>query len=517
MATYTWLTKTAAISSLQGRLNNSSFWTSAELYKYIVEALRHFNGLCEQWNSTLALTNADGQWINTGTLSSSPRLRSVTDQSLYDQMCYMLLEPQLSSGAWAGSTQFTLAQLQDALQKRCQEVIQETSCNIAQLSAISATPGVRGPYALADTVLEPRRNRFMALISTTTGTAALGASAVTVGSATGIVSGLVASGTGIQTGTFVTSVSGTVVNLSLPTSGSLSGSQVQFFQPYFLTREDVLAFQSFEPGYPQEVGAPQSWAVSSEPPLSFSVDLAPNTPGYFDMLALNSGPTFAPPATSLLGVPDDWSMVPMYGALADVLGQEAESTDRARAAYCLDRYNEMLAMMKESNWLLQALINGQVSRITSLADMDAFAVNWQQSQNNLPAVIEAGMDFIAPVPGNGVSLAVTLVGNAPLLDATNTYLQVARDDWDACLNYAHHMASFKMGNGEFEATMPMLKSFYQYCANRNRRWATYGIFAKYLRSEGKKQEEAEPRTPVVYSERSIQTGWETSSTRIRDS
>ena len=103
------------------------------------------------------------------------------------------------------------------------------------------------------------------------------------------------------------------------------------------------------------------------------------------------------------------------------------------------------------------------------------------------------MDFIAPVPGSGASLSVTLVGNAPLLDSTGVYLQVSRDDWDAVLNYAHHVASFKMGNDMFQSTMPMLQAFYQFCADRNKRWATQGVFAHYLRSEGKKQEKASPR------------------------
>jgi len=496
VVTYNWLTKTAAITALQARLSQWSLWTTDELWIYLTESLRHFNGLCEQWNQTVAIPNANGQWINTGTLSTSPRLRSVTDQYLYNQMAYMLLEPPLVSGAWAGSTQFTLQNLQWSLQKRVQEVIQATSCNIAQLSPIDATPGVRSGYALADTVLEPRRNRFLALMVITTGTALSGTSTVNVGSAAGIVKGQVIAGTGIQEGTFVTGISGAAVSLSLPTSGAVSGT-VQFFQPFLLTREDVLSFQSFEPGYLQRVGFPQSWAVASEPPLSFDVDLAPNTPGYFDMLALNASATFAPPTASLLSVPDDWSMVPMWGALGDVLGKEAEATDRQRSAYCLERYTEMLEMMKGSNWLLQTLINGQVSKTTALADMDCLAVNWQQSNRNLPAVIEAGMDFIAPVPGNGVSLAVTLVGNAPLLDSTNTYVQVARDDWQAVLNLAHHEAMFKCGNDAFQATLPMLKSFYQYCADRNKRWATYGVFVKYLRGEGQKQEKAQPREATV--------------------
>ena len=120
MATFSWLTKANAITALQSRLNSSVFWSSDESWQYICEGLRHWNGLTEQWNSSLPINDANGPWINTGTLSGSPRLRSVTDMNLYSQMCYMLLEPQLSSGAWAGTNQFTLANLQENLQKRVQ-------------------------------------------------------------------------------------------------------------------------------------------------------------------------------------------------------------------------------------------------------------------------------------------------------------------------------------------------------------------------------------------------------------
>lgn len=493
MAPYTWLTQSAAISALQGRLNQSSFWLSAELWTCLVESLRHWNGLTEQWNTNLAITNANGQWINTGTLTGSPRLRSVTDADLYSRMCYTLLEPQLNAGAWAGSTQFTLQQLQWSLLKRCQETIQQSSCNLALLGNINATPGVRTAYVLPDTALEARRNRFFALVLSTTATGSSGASQVVVDSATGVANGQSIQGTGFQDGTFVTGVSGTTISLSLATSGTVSGA-VRFFQPYWLTREDPLSFQSFEPSHLQTVGTPQSWTVVGEPPLSFWVDIAPNTPGYFEMLALNSGPTFDPPAASLLGMPDDWSMVPMYGALADVLAQEAESTDLQRAAYCLERYNDMRGMMQQSNWLLQAPSNGIVTPVTALADMDALAVNWQQSLNNLPTVVVAGMDFFAPAPGSS-SLALTVVGNAPLLDSTGTYVQVSRDDWQAILDYAQHVAMLK--TNDWPGSMSLLQSFYRAVVARNRRWETYGIFAKYLHLEGKKQERSQPKEVAV--------------------
>ena len=492
MATYSWLTQTAAIEALQGRLKNTVFWTPSELQSYLWEALRHWNGLTEQWNASLNINNANGQWVNTGTLAGSPRLRSVTDQYLYGQMCSMLLEPQLNAGAWAGSSQFNLSNFQYCLQKRTQEVIQATSCNLVQLSPIASTPGTRSSV-LPDTVLQPRRIRFMALMAQTTATASSGASTVNVGSATGIVVGQGIVASGIQAGTFVTSISGTAVRISLPTTAPLSSAATQFYLPITLTREDALAFQSFEPEYLQTVGFPQSWAIASEPPLAFDVDIAPTTPGYYDVLALKAGPTFAPPAASLLGVPDDWSMVPMYGALADVLGMESEATDRARAAYCMNRYTQMLEMMKGSNWLLQTFLNGVASETTSLAEMDSLAVGWQESQTNLPAVVEAGIDLIAPIPGSGQLVTLTLLGNAPLLDSTNTYVQVSRDDFEAVLNYAQHVASFKMGGAEFEATMPLLNDFYRAAVSVNKRWMTYGVFSGELRSQGKKQESAEPK------------------------
>jgi hypothetical protein len=183
----------------------------------------------------------------------------------------------------------------------------------------------------------------------------------------------------------------------------------------------------------------------------------------------------------------------MYGALADVLGVEPEATDRQRAAYCLERYTQGLELMKASNWLISSAINGVAVSNASLAEMDAQAVGWQQSNAWLPSVVEAGMDFVAPTPGSGQQLILTLVGNAPLLDVTNTYVQVSRDDWESCVNYAQHLASFKMGGESFQSTMGMLKDFFRAVGDRNKRWLTYGPFVDVLKGEGRLQDEAVPR------------------------
>lgn len=491
MATFTWLTKNSAIDALQGRLNNSGFWSAAECWVYLSESLRFWNALTEQWNADLVIPTANGQWINTGTLAGSPRLRTVTDQNIYSQMLTMLLEPQLSGGlTWNGTSQFTLANLQYSLQKRVQEVIQATSCNVAQLGPLNATIGQRR-YALTDTILEQRRTRFMAVMANTTGTASTGSFSIIVGSSSGIAQGQVITGAGIQAGTFATGVNGLTVSISLPTTAPLSS--LQFIQPVTLTREDTQSFQSFEPSYLQTYGLPQSWSVASEPPLGFDVDLAPNVPGTFDILALNAAATFAPPAGSLLGIPDDWSWLPMYGALADLMNIESESTDRQRADYCLQRYTQGLEIMRQSNWLLKTTINGAVSKPTALAEMDGWSTGWQESMWSLPSIVEAGIDMLAPVPGVGLSVGVTLLGNAPLLDTTGVYCQVSRDDFEAVLNYAQHIACFKQGGQEFADTTPLYKDFIRAAGERNRRWMSYGIYTDILKQQGQLQQEADPK------------------------
>jgi hypothetical protein len=143
--------------------------------------------------------------------------------------------------------------------------------------------------------------------------------------------------------------------------------------------------------------------------------------------------------------------------------------------------------------MLKAELNGVVSNPVSLAEMDAYANGWQQSNLNLPQIVEAGMDYVAPTPGIGQSVFLTLVGNAPLLDVTGTYVQVSRDDWQAVLDYSQHVASFKMGGDSFSATMGMLKDVFRAVGARNKRWITYGPFVETLKGEGKLQDEAVPR------------------------
>jgi hypothetical protein len=425
-------------------------------------------------------------------LPGSPRVRTVTDAYLYTQMQCMLLEPATGAAPWTGTAQFNLAKMQYALSNRRNEMIQSVACNMVNLAPILAGLGTRRTF-LPDTILETRRVRFLALVLTANGTCGMGTTVITVTSTVGLTAGQIVTGPGVAYGATLIGVQTGTITISIPTTASLSGASLNFYQPITLTREDTQAFQNFNPNYLQEQGIPQSWSVVSEPPLAFDVDRAIYLPGQMDVIALESGPAFSPPAATLLGVPDDWSWLPMYGALADLLGEESESTDRARAAYCMKRYTDGLKMFKQSNWMLQATVNFIASETPALANKDWYLPEWEENQGQIPCVVQDGIDFIAVAPGAPSSASVTLVQNAPILDPTGVFVQVSRDEWDSVLDYAHHAASFKMGGQEFADTVPMLDEFFQNAARDNSRVITYGLYSDVLFGAGRMQDVAEPR------------------------
>jgi hypothetical protein len=399
-----------------------------------------------------------------------------------------LLEPSTGANPWAGTSQFSLSELQFALQHRRDDMIQRVGCNLFQIPNLPSVPGqIRTSFP--DNVLEPRRTRFLALIASTFGSGSNGASVLTVSSSLGIQPGQIITGTGIAANTYVLGFSGLTVQLSQPLTADLTNASVEFLLPTTLTREDTQAFDYFETGHIQDDSTPASWSVISGPPLSMDVDVPPNTPGQYDVIVLQSGDAFAPPEATLLGVPDDWAWCLKWGALADLLGRESEATDRQRAAYCLQRYEDGIKIMQASNWLLKATINNVPADTPSLYEQDSFSVEWEQDPTVWFSIVTAGIDFLAAAPlANGNAASVTLVGNAPIPVLPGDFVQISRDVWDVVLGYAQHIATFKQGGAEFESTKTLLDDFFNAAKNTNKRLAKMGFFANILQEQGKRED-----------------------------
>lgn len=483
---FTWLTLTTAVSQLAQRLSDSSnqLWTQAELQVYIYQALRMYNSLTWYWRQDFQF-NSTSLWNSLGLLAGSPRRRTLTDTYCYTEMEYMLLEPA-TGGTWTGSTQFSISDLSQALQRRRDEMLQVSNCNQTLLTMLPLTPNtVR--TTLPDTVIDVARVRYQPIQVTTTGTAALGATSITVASVAGIAKGQLVIGTNIAYPTIVTSVGTTSFGISQATTGAVSGT-IQFFTSTTLFRDDTIAQEFYEqPLYQQNSGTPNTFSLSSEPPLSWQVDIPPNRSGMYEAVVLESGTAFNPPTATVLGIPDDFAWVLEWGALADLLGRESEATDRQRADYALKRYQDGLQLMLKTPWAQLGKVNGQAVTIDSIFAADRYDPEWDSNPGGFgPAIIAGGMDFIAAPVGAGIG--VTMLANAPILDNTATYIQCLRSDWDAVLDLAQVRATFKLGGEEFQAALDLEKRAIQACAAENSRLRSMGCFSDILVQRAQTQE-----------------------------
>ena len=219
---YAWLNLTNAISQLGQRLNiapsTTTFWTIDELTIHIQQALRQFNSLCWMWRKDFQF-NSPNLWNSLGSLTGSPRLRTLYDTYAYTDMENLLLEPP-SGQTWSGTVQFQITDLSQALQRRRDEMIQITNCNQVLSTGMPLTPNTIRTL-LPDNTIDVPRVRYMALDASTSGSAGSGASSISVGSTVGIQKGDFVSNANVNYWTTVTGIGTNSVNISIPTTGAV--------------------------------------------------------------------------------------------------------------------------------------------------------------------------------------------------------------------------------------------------------------------------------------------------------
>ncbi len=421
-------------AALMQRLQDTGnvFTPVAEANLYITDALRT---LCAQTQAPgivdFTFDFNPGDTWRSLNFSGSPRERTVTDTDIYNQVEAMLYEP-MSGGTWTGTTQFNITQLANSLQYRRDELLLMSGANVVNL--LQPSPLLSMRTYLPDSTLDLQRVRWM------------------------------------------------------PADSSLTS-------PYALGREDVTTRDAFGVLLSIQPGSPDSWMITANSPLEFDCSCPPNQPGTWDMLVPFAGVAFAPPATSLVGIPDDWTPALVYGVLADVLANSPEGRDEARAKYALQRYEQFKKAMVKMPWLLAADIGSIPVDTPSFKEMDAYAQNWEQTWNpDDPQIVVGGVDLVAlaPNPTQIVSSVLTVVGNAPIPTDDSSEIQLDRAGVDAVLNYSQHVAMFKQGGKDFFNTMPLFQQFEEYCRTKNSQYAALGIFRPDVIDQGNRGEERDP-------------------------
>ena len=161
---------------------------------------------------------------------------------------------------------------------------------------------------------------------------------------------------------------------------------------------------------------PLRYDVISGPPLAITLDSSVPVGGALFTLIMQAEAVPSPPASTPLGIPDDYAWVPLFGALYDLLSSREESLDLVRAKYCQQRYAEGLELLRKAPWLLEARVNGVAMAITSAIAADRFNVNWQANPAAFPQIVTPGTDLYAlsPTPTEATDVVLVVVGNAPI-------------------------------------------------------------------------------------------------------
>lgn len=444
MATYQYLKQSDFLTLLAARLYdpNEQFWSHAEKALYLAEALRTWNALTAMWRSDFIIpTTQASRWYDiSGTAqagvvaaAATTRPLTLTDRDIYTLLQYALLEP-VAWNPWAGaSSQFSAADLTAAVQARRDELLSITGAFITyrQVGAVA------GRITLPDSVIDVRRMAYLPLAA-----------------------------------------------FNQPNSA--------------MWPEDAWAEQSFNRLYTtQAAGTPLTYLMSSQPPLVFDTDRPPAYAGNYEILSVDAGLATSPQIPTPLIVPDDWTHIIKYGALATLLGRESVAHDALRQKYAEQRYQLGAKLLTDAPALLAARIANVPVQVDAVRHADTYRTGWEAESPATPnAIYTAGLNLIAvaPVPDAGpYSITATVVGNAPIPASDADFVQVARDDLDALLDYAVHVAMFKSGGSEFSDTLPLFTRFMSQAALYNRKLAEMGDLTPMLLGTSQMEAGAAPR------------------------
>lgn len=157
--------------ALEQRLGNPSFWTNAaansEIKSLLRETLYYWGLVSYNFRERIVLTLSKDQRVyDLRTLS--PFFEStLTSQDMVGEIQHHFLEP-IGLTSWAGSDQFDLASINEALRRRRDQFLLESGIWVEQQLLTTDLPAVGSPrYALPNDVIDVRRIALLDLAGTT--------------------------------------------------------------------------------------------------------------------------------------------------------------------------------------------------------------------------------------------------------------------------------------------------------------------------------------------------------------
>ena len=448
---YSYLTLAEARTDLAARLEDNGrpgqapyvFWTAAELNDLLVEGIRTWQALTGTFKQRATFTISPGGGIDGSDFYSlrdaQPSVLgyTFTDAQLINMLLACLLEPPLAPG-WTGTGQYAWGQLVYALQNRLNRWLEDTGANVAREIQYVGTGPSASRVFLPEATLDVRRAAW------------------------------------------------------LNTAGVWST----------LWRDDQYAMQAFlNSGSLAPADPPLVWGKFVVPPVGIDVYPPPLNPGDLETLVVTSGPqigltpddVFNSP--TVLDIPEDFVWGIIFGALSDLFSADGPARDPDRAVYAEQRYQESAELYRMNPTLLKADIGGVPVWCGSVFEMDSFLASWQASPGTPQFAGMAGRNLVAfgPKPNAVYSATVDVVGNIPLPSMDWHYIQVDRGALSPLIDYAFHLASYKMQGPEFHSTDKLRQNFYMAAALENSRLTRATFYRSAFELPAKRQQQEVPR------------------------
>jgi hypothetical protein len=398
-----------AVRELASRLGDQAkvHWTDAEIREYLIEALHVFNGLTQYYKNREDFFTVAGQ-IYYEMPDVIPELRAYTvlDTTIIKVMEYALLEPPTPT-AWTGTAMFNLASLTQVIQRRLDRYRWETGQVITPVNIVQV-PNFRNGRVALDSILNVRRAAW------TAGTPPV----------------------------------------STP-----------------LLRDDEWGLNAYGANWQTAVAAgpmnPYAYSVANSPPLTMQLAPPPTAIGRLDLLAVIRADAIAPDvAPQFLKIPADFCWGIKWGALADLLKAPGPANDPIRGQICDLLYNQCVQAANRSGVVLDGYINGQLVRVNSISDLDAYDRQWSTGTGTPVRLGLAGNNLVAvaPVPDDVYTVLLDVVCNIPIPENDeDCYFEGGAQLTQILLDYAQFVAIFKEGPSQAQEATQLLQRFFQGC------------------------------------------------------
>lgn len=436
---YTHTTWTQLQTQLSLRLFDATniFWTATEVEIWLTEALRTF-GLCSGfWRERGTLnTSVNTVFYDLPTsLSNGSELilsYSVTDQDIIQQLQYALLENASSQSSWGGTEMFTFNDVANAVQNRLNQFLSDTGI-VVNRSVINVISPPSGRETLSQNTIDVRRAAWI-------------------------------------------------------------GAPPENYYVN-LWREDERMLTAADQTWSVNSGTPEAYSVMAPPPLELQLSPPPVSSGQLELLTVDSAALTPSSGATVLGIPDDLTPAIKWGALSDLLGNDGIARDPIRAQFAEQRYGQYVQMARLLPVVVHTELNGVPLIPSTLQEADGENPGWQNIVANVRNPVSevllcsANLIGLRAVPDSAYSVTCDVVRRTPIPSSGATNVQLGREQLDMILDYAEHLALFKVGGAEWHATDKQANNFLMQSLTYNQRLSAAALasFSASLQSQRQKQ------------------------------